>query len=239
MGDLQGKVALVTGGSRGIGRAVTAALLRQGVRVALSGLHAQTVASAVEDLRVQGPVLGVPCDVRSGEHCRRLVEEVVAWGGGLDLLINNAGVGIFKPLLAMSVEEWEEQIKVNLLGAYYCTYFALPHIIPRQGWIINVASLAAKNTFPGGTAYNASKFGLLGFSEALMQEVRHQGVRVATVLPGSVDTEFGGHGTGQAWKLSPEDVAQAILALLAFPPRALPSALELRPAKPETKPQKT
>lgn len=233
MGDLRGKLALVTGGSRGIGRAVAASLLRQGVRVAVSGLHTQTVASAVEYLRTQGPVIGIPCDVGKPEDCRKLVEEAVAWGGGLDLLINNAGVGVFKPLLAMSIEEWEKQIRVNLLGAYYCTYFALPHIIERQGWVINVASLAAKNTFAGGTAYNASKFGLLGFSEALMQEVRHQGVRVATVLPGSVDTEFGGHGTGQTWKLSPEDVAQAILTLLAFPPRALPSLLELRPAKPE------
>jgi len=187
----------------------------------------------VGELREAGEVAGFPCDVRDPRQCQTLVEQTVAWGGQLDLLVNNAGIGIFKPFLEMSLEEWEEQIRVNLLGAFYCTRFALPHLLARRGWVINVASLAARNPFPGGTAYNASKFGLLGFSEALMLEVRRQGIRVATVLPGSVDTAFAGNTPGQSWKLAPEDVAQAVEMLLSFPARALPSLLELRPSQPQ------
>lgn len=230
---LTGKVALVTGSTRGIGQAIAENLLAQGVRVMVSGRHPERVEQAVARLRSRGEVAGWAADVGDAQACRQLVERTVAWGGGLHILVNNAGIGIFKPLLDMSMEEWEAQIRVNLLGAYYCTRAALPHLLEARGYIINVASLAARHAFAGGTAYNASKFGLLGFSEALMQEVRQRGVRVATVLPGSVDTEFADNLPGAPWKLQAEDVAQAVVALLRFPERALPSLLELRPAQPQ------
>lgn len=230
---LRGKVALVTGSTRGIGQAIAEHLLAQGVRVVISGRHPERVEQAVARLRSRGEVAGWAADVGDAQACWQLVERTVAWGGGLHILVNNAGIGVFKPLLDMSLEEWEAQIRVNLLGAYYCTRAALPHLLEARGYIINVASLAARYPFAGGTAYNASKFGLLGFSEALMQEVRQRGVRVAAVLPGSVDTEFADNLPGAPWKLQPEDVAQAVVALLSFPERALPSLLELRPAQPQ------
>jgi len=230
---LAGGVALVTGGTRGIGLAIAQRLASRGMRVVVAGQREQSVRQALEELRAAGEVTGFACDVGDPRQCQGLVEQAVAWGGQLDVLVNNAGIGIFKPFLEMSLEEWEQQIRVNLLGAFYCTRFALPHLLARKGWVINVASLASRNPFPGGTAYNASKFGLFGFSEALMLEVRQQGVRVATVLPGSVDTGFAGSAPGQQWKLSPEDVAQAVELLLAFPERALPSLLELRPSRPQ------
>jgi NAD(P)-dependent dehydrogenase (short-subunit alcohol dehydrogenase family) len=212
---------------------VAAQLLAQKVRVAIAGRHEETVAKALELLRPQGEVVGFVADVGDPQACQKLVEDTVAWGGGLDILVNNAAIAVFKPFLQMTLEEWQEQIRVNLLGPYYCARFALPHLLASQGFIINVASLAARHPVPEATAYTASKFGLLGFSQALMEEVRQQGVRVAAILPGSVDTELAGKRPGASWKLSPEEVAQGVLALLTFPERALPSLLELRPARPQ------
>lgn len=231
--NLNGKVALVTGGSRGIGRAVAGELLRSGCRVAMVGRNRDTVERAAGELAPEGQALPLAADLRDPEQCRRAVAQAVAWGGRLDVLVNNAGVGIFKPVAEMSLEEFREQLEVNLFGAFYCTRFALPHLVQAQGWVINIASLAARNPMAGGAAYCASKAALVMFSECLMREVRQQGVRVAAVLPGSVDTEFAGNTPGQAWKLTPEDVARAVADLLAFPPRALPSLLELRPARPQ------
>ena len=236
MAELTGKVAIVTGGSRGIGLAIARALVGQGMAVAVGGRGAEALERAVRELsEAGGRVRAIPCDVRRYEDCRRLVAETVEAFGRLDVLVNNAGVGHFAPVAELGVEDWHRVIETNLTGVFYCTREAIPHL--RQaggGWIINIGSLAGKNAFAGGAAYNASKFGLLGFSEAVMQDVRHDGIRVSCIMPGSVATDFDGpnRGGGEDWKLSPEDVAEVVLDLLAYPPRALPSRVEIRPARP-------
>jgi 3-oxoacyl-[acyl-carrier protein] reductase len=232
MTDLADKVAVVTGGSRGIGLAISGMLARAGAAVVVAARRQRDVERVASEL---GPrALGVACDVRLLEDCERLVARTVEAFGRLDILVNNAGLGVFAPVEAMSVEDWHRQIETNLDGVFYCCRAALPHLKRTQGWIINIGSLAGKNAFAGGAAYNATKFGLLGFSEALMLEVRHDGVRVCCVMPGSVATEFSSGGGGE-WKLHAEDIAQVVSDLLAFPGRALPSRIEIRPARPPKK----
>jgi len=238
MADLREAAAVVTGGSKGIGRAIAAALLDGGAAVTIGARHEDEVRAAAESLAAGNPgrVLGVRCDVRSAADCERLVAESVAHFGRLDVLVNNAGVGIFAPVEETSEEVWRQQLGTNLDGVFFCCKAALPHLKRRGGWIVNIGSLAGRNAFAGGAAYNATKFGLLGFSEALMLEVRHAGVRVTCVMPGSVGTSFGDDRHAAAdWKLAPEDVAQAVCDLLAFPERALPSRIELRPTRPPQK----
>jgi 3-oxoacyl-[acyl-carrier protein] reductase len=232
--DLSERVAVVTGGTRGIGLATTRMLTQAGAAVVVAARREGDVERVASEL---GPrALGVACDVRRSEDCQRLVVRTIEAFGQLDILVNNAGLGVFAPVETMSLEDWHRQIETNLDGVFYCCRAALPHIRKAQGWIVNIGSLAGKNAFAGGAAYNATKFGLLGFSEALMLEVRHDGVRVSCVMPGSVATEFSGNTAGGAdWKLHPEDVAQVVRDLLAFPGRALPSRIEIRPARPSKK----
>ncbi len=180
--------------------------------------------------------MGVVCDVRDPGSAARAVQTAVERYGGLDVLVNNAGVGMGAPVADLSSEEWHRILDTNLTGAFNCAHAAIPHLRARGGgWIVNVSSLASTNPFPGGAAYCASKAGLNAFSDALMQEVRHDGIRVTLVLPGSVATEFSGRppGQGSEWKLHAEDVAQAIVDLLAHPPRSLPSRIEIRPSQPK------
>jgi NAD(P)-dependent dehydrogenase (short-subunit alcohol dehydrogenase family) len=231
MVELAERVAVVTGGTRGIGLATARMLVQAGTTVVVAARREGDVERVAGEL---GPrALGVVCDVRRVEDCERLVARTMEAFGRLDILVNNAGLGVFAPVEAMSLEDWHRQIETNLDGVFYCCRAALPHIRRVQGWIINIGSLAGKNAFAGGAAYNASKFGLLGFSEALMLEVRHDGVRVSCVMPGSVATEFSGEAVGGVdWKLHAEDVAQVVRDLLAFPGRALPSRIEIRPSQP-------
>ncbi len=234
MSDLAARVAVVTGGTRGIGLATARMLAHAGAAVVVAARRKLDVERVAGEL---GPrALGVSCDVRNVEDCDRLMARTVERFGRLDILINNAGLGVFGPVEAMSLEDWHRQIETNLDGVFYCCRAALPHLKRVGGWIINIGSLAGKNPFAGGAAYNATKFGLLGFSEALMLEVRHEGVRVSCVMPGSVATEFSGNAAaGGDWKLHPEDVAQVVCDLLAFPDRALPSRIEIRPSRPPKK----
>lgn len=246
MHQLEGKVAIVTGGSRGIGRAIAEALLDAGAKVAIGARTASAVQRAAKELSTRTHAaasadsvraLGVACDVASYDQCSQLVSQTVSTFGRLDVLVNNAGIGAFANVSDMSVQDWDAVIGTNLNSLFYCSREAIPHLKRAgDGWIINIGSLAGKNPFAGGAAYNASKFGLIGFSEALMQEVRHDGIRVSYIMPGSVATEFGtGGSAGRDWKIWPEDVARIVVDLLAFPPRTLPSRVEVRPSRPPRK----
>ena len=242
MGALTGKVALITGGSRGIGLATARALLAHGASVAMTGTQESTVAAGRGELTAgasEDRVLAIRADVRRYDEVHSAMESVVSTFGGLDVLVNNAGVGIFKSVAAMSVEEWQTVIDTNLSGVFHCCHAALPHLRKRGGgWIINISSLASRNAFVNGAAYCASKSALNAFSESLMQEVRYEGIRVAYVLPGSVNTGFGGgalQNTKAQGVLLPDDVAQVIGDLVAHPSRSLPSRVEIRPSQPPRK----
>lgn len=236
MPDLTGKVAIVTGGTKGIGRSVAEHMLSAGGSVAICARNEAEVASVAAELG--DAALGVVCDVAKPDECARLVAETVERFGRLDVLVNNAGVGVFKPMSEMSVEEWQIQIDVNLGGIFYCSKAALPHLSASgDGFIVNIASLASRNSFAGGTGYNASKFGALGLSEAMMLDVRYDDVRVSIVMPGSVDTYFNGTepAGGRNWKLHPDDCALAVMQLLSYPKEAHVSRMEMRPAQPKRK----
>jgi NAD(P)-dependent dehydrogenase (short-subunit alcohol dehydrogenase family) len=214
---------------KGIGLAIAEALAAAGAQVALAARGRKDLDAAVAG--IGGRARGYVADVRSAEQCARLVSDVVRDFGRLDVLINNAGVGVFRKVADMTVEEWDTVLRTNLDALFYLTHAALPSLRKEGGWIINIGSLAGKNAFPEGAAYNASKFGLIGFSEALMQEVRHDGVRVSYIMPGSVATT-GFRGGEADWKVQPEDIAQIVLDLLAMPDRTLPSRIEVRPSRP-------
>jgi NAD(P)-dependent dehydrogenase (short-subunit alcohol dehydrogenase family) len=239
--ELKGKVALVTGASRGIGFSIAQALLAEGVKVYICGRDAGHLATALEKLRATAPanVDGTAADVRRYEDCRKLVRAAADRFGGLDILVNNAGVGFFKPVDQLSVEEWDTTIQTNLSGVFYCCREAIPLMRKRGGgYIFNISSLAGVNAIPMGSAYNASKFGLNGFSEAMMQDVRYDGIRVSYIMPGSVDTDFGvapGVKPRETWKLTGEDIAKAVVDLYKFPTSALASRIEMRPSQPPRK----
>jgi 3-oxoacyl-[acyl-carrier protein] reductase len=238
--DLSGKAAIVTGGSKGIGYGIAKALAEAGAGVAISARNEGELRRAAEvlDREAAGRVIGIQCDVRRHPDVQRLVEATVGEFGGLDILVNNAGVGGFGAIGELPVEKWDQVIETNLSGVFYCCHEAIPHLKRRSdSWIINIASLAGKNPIAGGAAYNASKFGLVGFSEALMMDVRHHGIRVNYIMPGSVATEFSGPsarqpGHGDDWKIQPEDIAELVIDLLAMPARTLPSRIEVRPTRP-------
>ena len=234
---LASKTAVVTGGSRGIGRAITAALLEAGANVVICGTSQAHLDAARRKLKGEPRLDTVRADVRLRADVDRLIETAVSRFGGLDILVNNAGVGVFSDVADLSDADWQRMLDTNLTGVFYCCTAAIPHLRQRGGgWIINISSLAGKNPFLGGAAYGATKAGLNMFSETLMQEVRHDGIRVCSILPGSVATEFFTPGAQDTnWMLAPEDVAQVVLDLLAHPDRALPSRVELRPSRPPKK----
>jgi NAD(P)-dependent dehydrogenase (short-subunit alcohol dehydrogenase family) len=228
MSNLAGRVALVTGGTRGIGAAIVEALARAGASV---------VSTSRSGGASSGNIRTIAADVRKPEAAAAAVEECVSAFGGLDILINNAGVGLFSSVADMSIEEWHDVIDTNLNGVFYCCHAAIPQMRARGGgWIINISSLAGKNAFTGGAAYCASKAALNQFSETLMQEVRYDGIRVSYIMPGSVATDFGTRGAAkQGWAIGAEDVAQVVMDLLATPDRTLPSRIEMRPSQPPRK----
>jgi NAD(P)-dependent dehydrogenase (short-subunit alcohol dehydrogenase family) len=240
MQDLKGKVALVTGSTKGIGLAIAEHLAGAGASVVVSSRTPSDVDDVAKRLNrdADGEIVGIACDVRDPEACGRLVDDTVERLGRLDVLVNNAGIGIMKSITEMSVAEWRLQIDTNLGGVFYCSKAAIPHLSRTgDGWIINIGSLASRNSFAGGAGYNASKFGLLGMTEAIMLDVRHDDVRVSIVMPGSVNTHFGGREprTERDWRLQAEDCATAVMQLLAYPKEAHVSRIEMRPSQPPRK----
>jgi len=238
---LENKIAIVTGGTRGIGLAVAERLLAEGMKVAFCGTKQETVDRAAAALATKAAaerVFGMVADVSKHEQVRAFVGAVRARFGGVDVLINNAGTGTFRSVAELEPEEWERMIGLNLSGAYYCSHEVLPIFKQQQsGDIINISSLAGRNPFAGGAGYNASKFGMNGFSEAMMLDHRNDGVRVSTVMPGSVATEFGGSAStaGSEWKIAPEDIAEVVSVLLRMPARTTVSRVEIRPSRPSSK----
>src|SRR5579872_4442059 len=218
---LSGKVALVTGGTRGIGRAIVDRLLTEGASVAFCGRSPDHVASTAAELaKIAGEqVMGETADVSKPDDVARLFQRVDSRFHGLHILVNNAGVGIFRRVADLSIEEWHQMIDLNLSGAFYCSREALQRFKNvGAGYVINISSLAGKNAFSGGAGYNASKFGLNGFSEAMMLDHRYENVRVSYIMPGSVATQFGSSGPAD-WKIAPADVAEVVMTLLSMPAR--------------------
>jgi NAD(P)-dependent dehydrogenase (short-subunit alcohol dehydrogenase family) len=238
MQSLSGIVALVTGGSRGIGLAIARALVADGVQVAVTGRSDAHLSAARPQIEAAGPgsVETLQADVRRHPDIKRAVDATAARFGGLDILVNNAGVGVFTAVQSMTPEQWNEVIDTNLTGVFNACQAALPHLRRRGGgFIINISSLAGSNPFADGAAYCASKAGLNAFSEALMQELRYDNIRVSYVMPGSVATGFssGDAAKGADWKIAPDEVAEVVVNLLRHNPRSLPSRVELRPSKPK------
>jgi len=239
--ELKDKVAVVTGGTRGIGYRIAEALLDEGAKVFICGRDAGFLKTALERLSSEhaARVDGMVADVRCYDGCCKLIHGAVERFGGLDILVNNAGIGVFKPVDQLTPEEWDATIETNLSGAFYCSREAIPLMRKRGGgYIFNISSLAGVNPFAGGSAYNASKSGLNGFSEAMMQDVRYDGIRVSYIMPGSVDTDFAATPGGkprETWKLTREDIAKAVIDLYKFPKSALASRIELRPSQPPRK----
>jgi NAD(P)-dependent dehydrogenase (short-subunit alcohol dehydrogenase family) len=238
--ELKGKSAIVTGSTKGIGRAIAEALVREGMNVCVSARKAEEVERAVSELGDAGTgvVTGAVCDVRDFDEVKALVEHAVSEFGGLDVLVNNAGIGIFGRADETTPEDFRAVLETNLFGVFYCCHEAIPQMKKGAGgYIINISSLAGTNAHPQMTAYNASKFGLNGFSEALMQEVRHDGIKVSYIMPGSVNTYFADEepDESKSWQLQPADIAGVVVNLLQADERSLASRIEIRPSRPPQK----
>ncbi len=235
---LKDKHAVVTGASQGIGLAVAKALASEGAHVAICGRNQKLLEKAVVEIQEKkgGKVVGHVADVSDSRQVADFFHRVDGDLGGLDILINNAGFGVFRATAELTVEEWDKLIGTNLSGAFYCSREALARFERNRngGFIINISSLAGKNPFAGGAAYNASKFGMNGFSEAMMLDHRNDNVRVSYIMPGSVATHFGGpESANKSWKIAPEDVAEVVLDILRMPQRTLISRIEMRPSRPQ------
>jgi len=233
---LSEKVAIVTGATKGIGRAIAESLLKEGAKVAICSRTAAHVHHTVAELNhsYTGRIIGQAADVGDASQVAAFFQYVENQFGSPDVLVNNSGLGIFGSVGDLSIEQWQTVLRTNLDGVFYCSREAISRMKQKGGgFIVNISSLAGKNPFAGGGAYNASKFGLNGFSEAMMLDHRNDNIRVSYVMPGSVDTEFNNHSTGASWKIAPEDIAEIVLSILKLPERTLVSRVEVRPSRPQ------
>lgn len=237
MTGLKNKVIVITGGSKGIGYGVAEALINEGAKVAITSRRQKAADDAAETLNKlgKGEAFGLEADVRDADAQQKAVSEVIKKWGSLDVLIANAGVGYFSNIETLTLEQWKETVDTNLSGVFYSIKASLSALKKSRGYIITMASLAGTNFFAGASAYNASKFGLVGFTQATMLDLRSQGIKVTTIMPGSVATEFnGGHPNPEdSWKIQPEDIGQIVVDLLKMHPRTLPSKIEVRPSIPK------
>jgi len=237
MRSIKGKVAFITGGTKGIGYGIAEILLQHGVDVVITGRSEESVSKGVAQLKqtqgALGSIKGVVADVRDFESQTKAVAEAVKGFGKIDFVIANAGVGHFASLEDLTITQWKETIDTNLTGAFFTFKATLEQLVKTGGYYVSISSLAGTNFFSGGTAYNASKFGLTGFTQAAMLDVRDKGVKVSTIMPGSVSTHFNGNEPSEQddWKIQPEDIGKLVLDLLTMHPRTLPSKIEVRPAK--------
>ncbi len=240
MNDLQNKTAYITGGTKGIGYAVAEELMKAGTNAVITSRSQQAAEEAAEKLNAAGhpgKALGLEADVRNLSSQQAAVSAGVEAFGSIDFVIANAGVGHFAPIQELSPEQWQETIDINLTGVFYSVKASLEQLTKHEGYLITIASLAGTNFFAKGSAYNASKFGLVGFTQAVMMDLRQQGVKVSTIMPGSVSTFFNGRSPSpeESWKIQPEDIGQMVVDLLHMPARTLPSKVEVRPSRPPGK----
>ncbi|PVW15655.1 SDR family oxidoreductase [Marixanthomonas spongiae] len=239
MKELQGKTALITGGTKGIGYGIAVSLLQQGINVAITGRKETTAKQAAETLNNaennHAKAIGIEADVRSFESQQQAVNQVVEQFGGLDIVIANAGLGHFGSVEELTPTQWQETIDTNLTGPFYTLKASVEHLKQQQGYFITISSLAGTNFFAGGAAYNASKFGITGFTQAAMLDLRKHHVKVSTIMPGSVSTYFNGNEPtegDEGWKIQIEDIGKLVIDLLTMHPRTLPSKIEVRPTVP-------
>lgn len=235
MNNLKNKVAYITGGSKGIGYGVAKTLLEEGMRVAITSRNLAAAEEAAASLsNDKTRVLALQSEVSSMESERKAVQAVIAHFGQLDVLVANAGIGHFAPIDALTEEDWKAMIDTNLTGVFNSVKSSLEALKSSQGYIITIASLAGANFFETASGYNATKFGLVGFTQAIMLDLRKHGIKVTTIMPGSVATHFADHTPSEAdaWKIQPEDIGQLVSDLLHMHPRTLPSKIEVRPSKP-------
>jgi len=239
MQDIKNKVALITGGSLGIGYSIAEGMIREGLKVAITSRSPDRAARAAEKLNAirADHCIGIGADVKSLHDQEQTVAKCIAKFGQLDVLIANAGVGHFAPIDELTEEQWNDTIDTNLTGVFFSIKASLDALKASKGYIISIASLAGTNFFAKGAAYNASKFGLVGFTQAVMLDVRQMGIKTTTIMPGSVSTHFNNRTPGPAdsWKIQPEDISQITLDLLRMHPRTLPSKVEVRPSQPKSK----
>lgn len=228
------KVALVTGGTKGIGFGIARSLLSDGYAVAITGRDETASQEAAKALGSDDRVLGIGADVRSLTSMQTAVDRIIEKWGQLDAVIANAGLGHFASIEELTEEQWNQTIDTNLTGVFNTVKPAIPALKNSEGYIITISSLAGTNFFANGSAYNASKFGVTGFSQAIMLDLRKYGIKVTTIMPGSVTSHFNDHtpNAEDAWKIQPEDLGQMVLDLLHMNPRTLPSKVEVRPTKP-------
>lgn len=236
MNNLTGKTALITGGSKGIGYGIAESLLKQGMNVAITSRHQESADAAARQLAGVGPgkLLAIVADVRDFEAQKHAVAKTLETFGGIDVLVANAGLGHFAPISTLSPEQWHETMDTNLTGVFYSLKASLDALTQSKGYFISIASLAGTNFFAAGAAYNASKFGLVGFTQAVMLDLRDAGIKCSTIMPGSVATHFNNHEPNPSddWKIQPEDLGQMVVDLLKMNPRTLPSKIEVRPSRP-------
>ncbi len=237
MNDLKNKVAYITGGTMGIGYGVAQRLLKAGMRVAISGRNLQKAQAAAAALGGQDTILAIASDVTNLENEKAAIEQIIATWGQLDVVLANAGIGKFAPVDQLDERDWEAMINTNLTGAFYTLKASVEELKKSKGYYISLASLAGTNFFASGAGYNASKFGLVGFTQAAMLDLRPHGIKVSTIMPGSVATCFNDHVPSEkdAWKIQPEDIGKIVLDLLTMHPRTLPSKVEVRPTRPDLK----
>ena len=237
MSIVKNKVTLITGGTKGIGFGIAESLLDAGAKVAITGRDTKGVKDAVDKLSARGSVIGIVSDVRDLHAEQEACKQTVAAFGAIDILVANAGIGHFGSIESLTPQQWQETMDVNLTGVFNSVKASLEELKKSKGYIITIASLAGTNFFEGGSAYNASKFGLVGFTQAIMLDLRKYGIKVTTIMPGSVATYFNGHmpGSGDAWKIQPEDIGQMVVDLVRMNPRTLPSKIEVRPSTPPSK----
>lgn len=237
MKDLKGKVAYITGGSKGIGYGVAAKLLDAGMKVAISGRNLKTVEEAAKELGNDDQVLALASDVTKHKDEDNAVAHILNKWGQIDVVLANAGVGHFTPVDELSEDEWHQMINTNLNGVFHTLKATVEALKKSKGYYMTLASLAGTNFFAGGAGYNATKFGVVGFTQAAMLDLRKYDIKVSTIMPGSVATHFAGNEPDQkdAWKIQPEDIGELVLDLLKMHPRTLPSKIEVRPSRPDKK----